>query len=93
MLMLTTARWAGVDEASTSGSRGEADTAAAMLLEKHAKSRLAVAADHFNLDYKKGFQFLQVCCCVITGPLVNHVTEMQKRYAVILQQEVLLFTT
>ncbi|CAL8465729.1 g5265 [Coccomyxa elongata] len=49
----------GVNEASTSGSKGEASTAAAMLLEKHAKSRLAVAADHFNLDYKKGFQFLQ----------------------------------
>ena len=30
------------------------------LLEKHAKTRLAVAADHFNRDYKKGFQFLQV---------------------------------
>ncbi|KAK9828895.1 hypothetical protein WJX72_002652 [[Myrmecia] bisecta] len=29
------------------------------LLEKHLKSRLAVAADHFNRDYKKGFQFLQ----------------------------------
>ena len=30
------------------------------LLERHAKTRLAVAADHFNRDYKKGFQFLQV---------------------------------
>jgi len=29
-------------------------------VEKHVKSRLAVAADHFNRDYKKGFQFLQV---------------------------------
>ncbi|DBA68573.1 TPA: hypothetical protein ACH3X2_013515 [Trebouxia sp. C0005] len=28
-------------------------------VEKHVKSRLAVAADHFNRDYKKGFQFLQ----------------------------------
>ena len=34
--------------------------AAVALLEKHAKTRLAVAADHFNRDYKKGFQFLQV---------------------------------
>ena len=34
--------------------------AAGALLERHAKSRLAVAADHFNRDYKKGFQFLQV---------------------------------
>ena len=30
-------------------------------VEKHVKSRLAVAAAHFNRDYKKGFQFLQVC--------------------------------
>ena len=29
-------------------------------VEKHVKSRLGVAADHFNRDYKKGFQFLQV---------------------------------
>lgn len=29
-------------------------------VEKHVKSRLAVAAEHFNRDYKKGFQFLQV---------------------------------
>ncbi|KAL0041048.1 hypothetical protein WJX77_003321 [Trebouxia sp. C0004] len=28
-------------------------------VEKHVKSRLGVAADHFNRDYKKGFQFLQ----------------------------------
>ena len=34
--------------------------AAVALLEKHAKTRLAVAAAHFNRDYKKGFQFLQV---------------------------------
>ena len=50
---------AGVGEASTSGSRGKCSVAAAVLLEKHAKNRLAVAADHFNRDYKKGFQFLQ----------------------------------
>lgn len=30
-------------------------------VEKHVKSKLAVAAAHFNRDYKKGFQFLQVC--------------------------------
>ena len=29
-------------------------------LEKLVKNKLAVAADHFNRDYKKGFQFLQV---------------------------------
>ena len=57
--------------------------AAVALLEKHAKTRLAVAADHFNRDYKKGFQFLQVrlycrdmevqliasyCSCCFTNP-------------------------
>ena len=45
--------------------------AAVALLEKHAKTRLAVAADHFNRDYKKGFQFLQVwqatTCTATTG--------------------------
>ena len=40
-------------------SDGQA-VATVALLEKHAKTRLAVAADHFNRDYKKGFQFLQV---------------------------------
>ena len=30
------------------------------LLEKWVKNRLAAAAEHFNRDYKKGFQFLQV---------------------------------
>ncbi len=34
-------------------------------VEKHVKSRLAVAADHFNRDYKKGFQFLQVIYCSV----------------------------
>ncbi len=46
------------------GSDGQS-VATVALLEKHAKTRLAVAADHFNRDYKKGFQFLQVwhrCC-------------------------------
>ena len=30
------------------------------ILEKLVKNRLAVAAEHFNRDYKKGFQYLQV---------------------------------
>ena len=38
-----------------------AAAADAALAEKAAKARLALAADHFNRDYKKGFQFLQVC--------------------------------
>ena len=29
-------------------------------LEKHLKGRLAAAAEHFNRDHKKGFQYLQV---------------------------------
>lgn len=29
------------------------------LLEKLLKSKLSVAAEHFNRDYKKGFQYLQ----------------------------------
>lgn len=37
-----------------------AAAADAALAEKAAKARLALAADHFNRDYKKGFQFLQV---------------------------------
>ena len=28
--------------------------------EKFVKGKLSVAADHFNRDYKKGFQYLQV---------------------------------
>lgn len=37
--------------------RGQVETA---LVEKHLKTKLAVAADHFNRDYRKGFQYLQV---------------------------------
>ena len=36
-----------------------AETAA---FEKGLKQRIMLAVDHFNKDYKKGFQFLQVCC-------------------------------
>ena len=36
------------------------------LLEKWVKGRLAIAADHFNRDYKKGIQFLQVNTMFIT---------------------------
>ena len=51
------------------GSDGQS-VATVALLEKHAKTRLAVAADHFNRDYKKGFQFLQVWhrCCSFFSP-------------------------
>ena len=30
-------------------------------MEKFLKGRLAAAADHFNRDQKRGFQYLQVC--------------------------------
>ena len=55
-----------------SGEASTSDQCRTILLEKHAKSRLAVAADHFNRDYKKGFQFLQVC-------LVHVITQAQSR--------------
>ncbi|KAK9841755.1 hypothetical protein WJX81_000904 [Elliptochloris bilobata] len=47
---------------SRAAARAESVLAAAAdaaLAEKAAKARLALAADHFNRDYKKGFQFLQ----------------------------------
>ncbi len=31
-------------------------------VERRAKAKLALAAEHFNRDYKKGFQYLQVDC-------------------------------
>jgi hypothetical protein len=31
-------------------------------MEKQVKQRLTVAADHFNRDYRKGFQYCQVSC-------------------------------
>lgn len=39
-----------------------ADSALALTarVEKQVKQRLTVAADHFNRDYRKGFQYLQV---------------------------------
>lgn len=41
----------------------EADRAwvRAVQSEKYLKGRLKIAADHFNRDPMKGFQFLQVC--------------------------------
>ena len=41
------------------GAEGSALTVAARH-EKYVKGKLSVAADHFNRDYKKGFQYLQV---------------------------------
>lgn len=39
---------------------GLSPLAAAARYEKYVKGKLSVAADHFNRDYKKGFQYLQV---------------------------------
>lgn len=35
-------------------------------VERRAKAKLALAAEHFNRDYKKGFQFLQVVAKPLT---------------------------
>ena len=43
-------------------------------VEKHVKNRLAVAADHFNRDYKKGFQFLQVSHLLLWLPSSSSVS-------------------
>ena len=40
--------------------QGEVGPAEQARLEKFLKGRLAAAAEHFNRDQKKGFQYLQV---------------------------------
>lgn len=45
-----------------SSAAGDAALALTARVEKQVKQRLTVAADHFNRDYRKGFQYLQVCC-------------------------------
>jgi hypothetical protein len=47
---------------SDEARRGQVETA---LVEKHLKTKLAVAADHFNRDYRKGIQYLQVCILLL----------------------------
>lgn len=37
------------------------------MFEKGVKTKALLAVDHFNKDYKKGFQFLQVGCCGLSG--------------------------
>ena len=58
-------------------------------VEKHVKSRLAVAADHFNRDYKKGFQFLQVRLCAISPQpvLLSHYTPRKSTKHCVLQYQ------
>jgi len=47
----------GADGGSAGGA---SEMTVAARHEKHVKGKLSVAADHFNRDYKKGFQYLQV---------------------------------
>ena len=42
------------------GAGGASTLTTAARHEKFVKGKLSVAADHFNRDYKKGFQYLQV---------------------------------
>ena len=46
--------------ATNDGSTADSALALAARVEKQVKQRLTVAADHFNRDYRKGFQYLQV---------------------------------
>jgi hypothetical protein len=39
--------------------------------EKYVKGKLSVAADHFNRDYKKGFQYLEVVASSRPDPNIN----------------------
>lgn len=54
---------AGNGAAAAAGTEA-GSTAEVARLEKHLKGRLAAAAEHFNRDFKKGFQYLQVGCAV-----------------------------
>lgn len=45
---------------SSGGGGGDSALALTARAEKQVKQRLTVAADHFNRDYRKGFQYLQV---------------------------------
>lgn len=50
------------------GSGVEASPAEVARVEKFLKGRLAAAAEHFNRDQKKGFQYLQArCACCAWG--------------------------
>ena len=69
------------------GAEGEEEDAKLLAVmetarvEKHVKSRLAVAADHFNRDYKKGFQFLQVISKSTKHPKENICCMRRKIYS------------
>lgn len=57
-------RCSSSNQGSYGSLTGAAAAAAAELaaFEKGLKQRVMLAVDHFNKDYKKGFQFLQVSC-------------------------------
>lgn len=70
--------WCSAGELDSPHARAQAkvdeDRKAAIdtaLLEKILKNRLATAAEHFNLDYKKAFLYLQVSCA---PPAILHGT-------------------
>ena len=48
------------DAGCTHGDAGPSALTIAARHEKYVKGKLSVAADHFNRDYKKGFQYLEV---------------------------------
>ena len=50
----------GGGSAHDGGAEGASALTVAARHEKYVKGKLSVAADHFNRDYKKGFQYLQV---------------------------------
>jgi hypothetical protein len=54
---------------------GDADDVLAVSarMEKQVKQRLTVAADHFNRDYRKGFQYCQVCSLLVQLANFTHV--------------------
>ena len=47
----------GAEQAS---GGADSELAVSARMEKQVKQRLTVAADHFNRDYRKGFQYCQV---------------------------------
>ena len=58
----------GSDVQMTESSSTEV-AARGAFVERRAKAKLALAAEHFNRDYKKGFQYLQVSTA---RPLQQH---------------------
>lgn len=59
-----TTQAAGAGSENQTSETGSTEVAArGAFVERRAKAKLALAAEHFNRDYKKGFQYLQVSPC------------------------------